>query len=603
MNDLLYNEIVATTGYELEFAVGTTYSLDPEIFLALSLAFSRMGEINDTDFQNPMRLLEGLRQATGKIALFCNRGGMQPPARKNPLNAILDRCVFEVTDKNEPLANFHPKLWIIKERSIEHPEEHQIKLVVLSRNLTNDTSLDIAASMTAPIGSTPSAATRRKHQPLVSLLEELAKFANPKKRKKIKGLIKDFERLGRFKLDGEYVDYDFLPFHFGRNLNDEIDFRKELPGQKMVIVSPFIDRTETVMINGKTEDVPLKWMLDHAPGMGKVLITRLESLTPEIMQLFSGSNREVWVMSQLAEQNDIQPMNLHAKMYFSRNPRNGGTYLWLGSANATHSGFYRNSEFLLRLALRRGKHQFEKFKDEFCDEKKQLCQLIDTLPEGLEPSTENHTLAVKVRKHLIAPNNLSATVAQKDNKYYIIVTAKRIKDIPATIRIAPMQEPFNEAELNPATKQCEIAVSDAASLSEFYIVRITPFEGNDCEEIKMVIKIPTEGIPEDRDDRIFRSIVDTGEKFLSYIEMMITDRPLELAALMTGTHADGKMQGRGSNQGISPSLYELLLRTAATNPEKIADIQDFAGRMDKNVVPESFRQMAEMFERCIKKLR
>ena len=31
MNDLIYNEIVATPGYELEFAVGTTYSLDAEI--------------------------------------------------------------------------------------------------------------------------------------------------------------------------------------------------------------------------------------------------------------------------------------------------------------------------------------------------------------------------------------------------------------------------------------------------------------------------------------------------------------------------------------------------------------------------------------------
>lgn len=34
MNDVIYNEIVATPGYELEFAVGTTYSLDVD---ALSL--------------------------------------------------------------------------------------------------------------------------------------------------------------------------------------------------------------------------------------------------------------------------------------------------------------------------------------------------------------------------------------------------------------------------------------------------------------------------------------------------------------------------------------------------------------------------------------
>ena len=42
MNDLVYNEIVATPGYELEFAVGTTYSLDAEAFLAIALSFARL---------------------------------------------------------------------------------------------------------------------------------------------------------------------------------------------------------------------------------------------------------------------------------------------------------------------------------------------------------------------------------------------------------------------------------------------------------------------------------------------------------------------------------------------------------------------------------
>lgn len=603
MEDLLYNEMVATPGFELEFAVGTTYSLDTEIFLALTLAFSRLGEITDTDFQNPMRLLEGLRQATNKIALFCNRGGLQPPAKTNPLNAILDKCVFEVTDKNQPLANFHPKLWIIKERSIENPDRSQIKLVVLSRNLTKDTSLDIALSMTAQLGSTPTPETRQKHQPLVSMLEELMKFANPQKRKKIRSLIKDFDRLGRFELEGEYVDYDFLPIHFGRNLNEELDFRKALPGQKMVIISPFIDKSETITAKGESEDVPLKWMTDYAPGLDKILITRLESLTPEIMQLFSGPNRQVWVMSQLAEQNDIQPISLHAKMYFSRNPRNGGTYLWLGSANATHSGFYRNSEFLLRLTLRRGKHQFENFKNEFCDEKKQLCQQIEALPEGFDTPKEDHTLAVKVRSQLITPNNLGASVSHVENGYRITITAKRLREIPGIIRIAPLQQPYNEAQLHPDTLQCTIPVADAASLSEFYIIRVTPPEDSGSEEIRMAIKIPTEGIPEDRDDSIFRSIVDTREKFLSYVEMMITDRPLELAALMSANAAGNDPSGSGSCRPTAPALYESLLLTAASRPEKLAEIQDFAARLDQDIVPESFCQMAKMFQNCIKKLR
>ena len=120
MNDLVYNEIVATPGYELEFAVGTTYSLDAEAFLAVALSFARLGDVTDADFQSPFRLLEGLRQANNRVAIFCNRGGLQPPMRTNPLYAMLDKSVFEVADerKGKELANFHPKIWVIKERSL-----------------------------------------------------------------------------------------------------------------------------------------------------------------------------------------------------------------------------------------------------------------------------------------------------------------------------------------------------------------------------------------------------------------------------------------------------------------------------------------------------
>ena len=104
MNDLVYNEIVATPGYELEFAVGTTYSLDAEAYLAIALSFARLGDVSDADFQSPFRLLEVLRQANNRVAIFCNRGGLQPPARMNPLYAMLDKSVFEVADANRRLG-------------------------------------------------------------------------------------------------------------------------------------------------------------------------------------------------------------------------------------------------------------------------------------------------------------------------------------------------------------------------------------------------------------------------------------------------------------------------------------------------------------------
>lgn len=591
MNDLVYNEIVATPGYELEFAVGTTYSLDAEAFLAIALSFARLGDVTDADFQSPFRLLEGLRQANSKVALFCNRGGLQPPVRMNPLYAMLDKSVFEVADerKGNELANFHPKVWVIKERSLDNPNKRQVKLIVMSRNLTKDTSLDCAVSMTAPLGVRTNAELRRKHQPLKDLLMILAEKAVADKRKKIRKLANEIDSMGAFELEPPYEDYEFLPIHFGDNLNSEIDFEIELPGERMAVISPFIDVTT------------LTWLNNFRQKQEKVLITRMDSLSPEIMELYSGENREVWVMSQIAEQNDIQPMNLHAKMYFSWGPKTGGIHLWLGSANATHSGFYRNSEFLLKLTLKRGRGQFEDFKSEFCDEKKQMCERITSLPE-VETEKENNSLAISVRKNLISRNNLTAQVVNTGDDYIITIYAKRIKEIRGKITLAPIQEQWNEAELTSELQRCRIKVTTRSHLSEFYILKVEPFD-EDVSPVKIALKINTTGIPEDRDDHIFRSLIDTRDKFLNYVEMMITDRPQELASLMISDAESWASMANSQSNHRCNSLYESLLRIAATNPERLDDVNDLVNRLDVKIIPESFAQMCAKFKQSIKKLR
>ncbi|MDE5585230.1 MAG: phospholipase D family protein, partial [Muribaculaceae bacterium] len=560
-----------------------------DAFLAIGLSFSRLGDVSDADFQSPLRLLEGLRQANNRVAVFCNRGGLQPPARMNPLYAMLDKSVFEVADERKgcELANFHPKIWIIKERSIDNHEKRQVKLIVMSRNLTKDTSLDCAVSMTAPLGVRTTVDLRHKHQPLKDLLLILAEKANSDKKRKIKKLANDFDSMGAFELEPPYEEYDFLPTHFGKNLNESIDFQLELPAERMVVVSPFIDE-ET-----------LNWLNCFRSKQEKVLITRLDSLTKEIMEIYSSENREVWVMSQIAENNDIQAMNLHAKMYFSWGAKSGGIHLWLGSANATHNGFYRNSEFLLRLTMKRGRGQFEDFKAEFCDEKKQMCERITSLPK-MELVKEDYSLAVSVRKNLISRNNLSAEVVEENGAYSLIISAKKVRDIKGRITIAPIQEPYNEVELKPEFKQCTISVANRSHLSEFYILKVKP-DDELVGPVKIAIKIPTKGIPEDRDDNIFRSIIDTRDKFLNYVEMMITDRPQELATLLIQNSKSESSASMRKQTSRSNTLYESLLRIAATNPERLEDVQELVNRLDYTVVPESFAQMCTKFKQSIKK--
>lgn len=597
MNDLLYNEIVATPGYVLDFAVGTTYSLDAEVFLAIALSFGRLGEINSRDFDNPVRLLEGIRKVSSRVALFCNLGGFKVPPRSNPLFAMLDRCVFEVADerRNHELANFHPKVWLIRECRADNRLDRQLKLIVLSRNLTTDTSLDVALSMTAPLGRTAPAEVRAKHGPLKEWLMRLAYFASAAKRRDILRLAADIDKAALFALDDRFCDYDFAPLHFGENLNGSLDPGVSMTGKKTIVVSPFIDP--------ETLD-----RLNRAAKNSRVLITRLESLSDDIMRRYAGSDgAEVWVPTALMSANDIAPMNLHAKMYYMENPPSqpAGSYLWLGSANATRSGFHRNAEFLVRLRYRRSISLFEKFKAEFCDPDKQMFERVLALPEGAPAAAAPDRLSVALRCRFICRDNLSAKVVPRDDGACEVLLTSHRKCPPfAQISIAPLQAPHCVSEWNFETRGCTLGPLAAMQLSEFYI--LTAIDLADATQtVSMVIKIPTAGIPRDRDDLIFRHYISSPDKFIDYMAMIVSDTPQEMLSLMSSA-ADSAASGIAAADARPvhvAAMYESLLRIAASDPARLNDISDFIGRLDSAVIPDSFSGMYAQFRRALKELK
>ena len=82
-NDRLdYGQIlVPPAGYELDFAVGTTYSLDLDALTGASLALGLSEETDSALMNNPVCLLEALRSTGDKVALFCEAGQIHLPSR------------------------------------------------------------------------------------------------------------------------------------------------------------------------------------------------------------------------------------------------------------------------------------------------------------------------------------------------------------------------------------------------------------------------------------------------------------------------------------------------------------------------------------------
>ena len=120
-------------GYELDFAVLTTYTLDLEALLALPLGIvARADQGLDDLLADPLLLLEALREAGERIHVFVDRAGIAIPRTRRELYAMLEPSLHAV--RAPGLGTFHPKVWIL--RFLSEDEEPLIRVAVLSRNLT-----------------------------------------------------------------------------------------------------------------------------------------------------------------------------------------------------------------------------------------------------------------------------------------------------------------------------------------------------------------------------------------------------------------------------------------------------------------------------------
>ena len=147
-NRLSYSELLQPDiGYQLDFAVGLTYSLDLEALLGVPVSLGLLEETDSELMKSPFYLLEAIRKSSDQIAIFCNAGSISLPQKIQSVFSLLENSVFEIKLANR--QNFHPKLWLIKYTNEQG--DAYIKLLVLSRNLTFDTSIDLCVAMQGKI--------------------------------------------------------------------------------------------------------------------------------------------------------------------------------------------------------------------------------------------------------------------------------------------------------------------------------------------------------------------------------------------------------------------------------------------------------------------
>ena len=530
MQEHLYGDLLAPTqGYHTDFAMGMTYSLGFDALLTAQLAFGMLGDMDEKAIQVPHLLLEAILKNSDKMVIFCNKGSIDVPPTIRKVYSLLEKNIFEVFDPKNKTANFHPKMWLIREVNNDNRKDVLIKLIVSSRNMAYSDAIDCIVALTGKVGNNRS--ENPKHKRLRTFIEKVVSYSNisEDKAKQVKALARDIERIDRFDVSSPFEDYDFYPYLFEEDfgLGKVEDY---LCGTESIIISPFIDKALLDKINPDRKD--------H-----RALITRKEYVTPEIFNSFDSK---------------------------------GGVFI------------------ALRLKFEYGNSKFYHLLKDFYEENNKDSKFV-RLNEPIEKASTviKWDKAELAMKELMCSDDLAAKITKhRDGSFSILVTSS-LKKLENAVSIAPLQKRDMLKEWKGRALFDGLAADE---LSEFYIISAQSGDGTLHEAI---IRIYTEGMPNERDTAIYKSIIKNRPDFVRFLELMLSDTPIQYLSNEI-ILKEKWLGGSADDRHEFPQVYEKMLQVAAVNPGQLLQIEKILKKFDTETVPKEFSQIFKQFTNAVK---
>lgn len=577
---LNYSELLKPpAGYEVEYAVGTTYSLDLEALIGIPLALGLSEDMDQTLKSEPIYILEALRRTTDKFAVFCEAAQIQVPVDGNSIFALLEDSVFEIALENE--RSFHPKIWIVKYHN--EAEKELYRVLVMTRNLTFDRSWDIALALEGEKREE----VNEKSQALNDFLSFLLKFStNDKHTAQIEQLMSELSYV-HFEPGKHFPDYEFLPIGISGYGKENVEIFDSY--DQIITMSPFV--SESI----------LRELISHKKtDKENVLITRRAEL-PKLNQTIL-DNFSVYVLKEMiiegeetiSEGDEMEEaaklQDIHAKLYAKS--RYNRHHFYIGSANSSHYAFNGNVEFLLKLRYKKyGFRITDLLEDIFgAEEEDNPFERIMELPKQEEREVDISEELQKVIKKLCRIDS-KASIEENAQGFSLAINFEQVTD-DVKLSIGPLlSKQYKQMETHTVFEGLGIT-----ELGEFYRI----IAEKDGIEVQRIIKIDTSGIPEERNSEIYKSNIKNQDAFMKYVAFLLADDFL----LATLEQFDNKQTAFGSwnmTETEDPILYENMLRAASRNPEKLYDVERVVEIIDdQKLIPEDFDKLYQTFKRADK---
>lgn len=554
-------------GFELDEAIGTTYSLDLPALLVAPLAFT-MFDAEEKDGAvrlQSLEVLESLRRYARKITLFCHAGRIAAPSLRLPQFIHLEDVVVECLPPSG--GSFHPKVWVL--RYVNTEREVVYRFVCLTRNLTFDRSWDTALSVEGTLRGKNVSASRPIGE-FIAALPGLAHSALPESAQlRVERMASEVRRV-TFEPPQDVTEMQFRPI--GVNGYRRMPFEQD---GRMLIMAPFLSKTVVSKLVEERDDC--------------VLISTVRAI--DELGSWPQGLTSVWTLRDAAvpepesgddEGRGVAPdaAGLHAKCYVIQSGKR--SWLYTGSANATYSAFNRNVEFLVELqgsSKRFGIDALLARNDDSPALGNLLVEVSEREPCAVDEDAVAAEAQLEAARDAIVRSGLHliCTDAEDASGYDVDVKAASPQSVNGAVQARCWPATLGDDRAASLRLDDAVAASFAnisiVALTRFLNVQLTARVGATERCVQFAVVVPIVGAPADREERVLRSVLSDRRKVIEYLLLLIAD---DRSTTATWDGSGNALVGAGGGSDAlvaAPALLETLLRALDRAPERLDDVQ------------------------------
>lgn len=584
---LLSDALTPPPGYFFDCGMATTYSLDLVTLLTMPLHMAWLATGDDSSNKiDLVRALEALRRTAGRFTVFCERGRLQIPRQSSPLLLLLENMVHEVVAPHS--GAFHPKVWLLRFIPEDGARQAVLRLLVMSRNLTDDDSWDLSVCLEGRVGQkTEAGGNLARFINRVSRLSR--KTLSAQRRYDLDILIKEAGRVA-WDLPGHFEQVQFHALGLDRKKKQWIPKLPMQQWDELGVISPFVKAGALQELAKSCKSLP--YIISRAD--------ELDQLPSAPLKAFGS----LWILAEGVDQPEsrvstVERMTgLHAKAYIGRAA--WVTHLYIGSANATDAAllYGNNVEFMVELI---GRHS-RVGKPIAWIEDEGLASILTPYQRSVEQESDEEDQTDKDEQEL---EKVRQFILQQD-LVLECVRQESVWEMHLRGLALPMRENLKIA-IWPLTLRSEQAVLIPVGVAEPVVVitglmkhQLTSFMGFcltlNQAEVSMGLEIPLTNPPEDRESEVLRTVLVNREGFVRYLMLILGDMgPAPGTLLQDGSGSRHDWLGSGAG---SEALFEMLSRAYASDPDKLDQISDMIIRLqghnasgEPDIVPQEFQEL------------